>query len=189
MQKNKLLLLLPISLLAILSACSGSDVAETSIGDLPKWVLTPEVEDGIASAECVTYSGNLSVDKQHATALARTSLAQRIETQVNALDKVYQEKVEGKAGAQSSSTFSSVSKQLTKQSLTGSTVLKVDVIQIGKQDNLCVLVGIEQASTKALFEDLLKRSNTKVSASQKDVLYDEFKAQKAEEELDVEMDK
>jgi hypothetical protein len=181
--------LLSLSSIVFLAACSSTSVETTSVGDIPSWVLNPQVEEGIAVSECVLFSGNMSIDKQQALANARTSLAQRIETRVSAMDKSYRDKVEVASGVESGSTFSSVSKQVTQQTLVGTTPVKTDITKIAGKDNLCVLVAIGQESTKDIFEQLVTEADRPMNASQKDVLYAEFKAQRAEDQLDLEIEK
>lgn len=181
--------LLSLSSIAFLVACSSTPIETTSVGDIPSWILNPQVEEGIAVSECVLFSGNMSIDKQQAIANARTSLAQRIETRVSAMDKSYRDKVEVASGVESGSTFSSVSKQVTQQTLVGTTPIKVDITKIAGKDNLCVLVAIGQQSTKAVFDQLIDEAQRPMSAKQQDVLYEEFKAQRAEEQLDKELEK
>ena len=84
--------LLGLGCAALLAACASSgpapEQAQQSSSELPVWVLNPYIEDGFASAQCVPYSGNMSIDRQLAVANARTDLAQQLETKVAALDKV-----------------------------------------------------------------------------------------------------
>jgi len=177
--------LLNLSAIVLLSACSSSDpMQETVVGDIPSWILNPQVEEGIAVSECVLWSGNMSIDKQQAIANARTSLAHRIETRVSAMDKTYRDKVEVASGVESGSTFSSVSKQVTQQTLIGTNPIKTDIISIADKDNLCVLVAIGQASTKAIFDGLIDAAQRPMNTGQKDALYQEFKAQRADLQLD-----
>ena len=182
--------LLTLPALALLTACSNSNPAqETTVGSIPSWILNPQIEDGIAVSECVLWSGNMSIDKQQAIANARTALAQRIETRISALDKTYRDKVEVASGVESGSTFSSVSKQVTQQTLVGTTPIKTDIVNIAGKDNLCVLVAIGQQATKNVFDELISAAKRPMNAQQEDVLYQEFKAQRAEQQLDQELDK
>ena len=71
----------------------------------------------------------------------------------------------------------------------GTSVLKTDIVELAGKDNLCVLLAIGQDSTKEIFDTLVNESNRPMSASQKDVLYAEFKAQRAEQQLDAELEK
>lgn len=188
MCKKAILLSLPA--IVLLSACSSTPISEeTTVGQIPSWILNPQVDDGIAVSECVLWSGNMSIDKQQAIANGRTSLAQRIETRISAMDKSYRDKMEVASGVESGSSFSSVSKQITQQTLVGTNPIKTDIVKIADKDNLCVLIAVGQASTKAVFDELIKTSARPINAEQKDVLYQEFKAQRAEEQLDHELDK
>lgn len=182
--------ILTLSSLVFLAACSSTaPLNTTSVGAIPNWILNPQVNDGIAVSECVIFSGNMSIDKQQALTNARTSLAQRIETRVSAMDKSYRDKVEVASGVESGSTFSSISKQVTQQTLVGTTPIKTDIVKIAGKDNLCILVAIGQQSTKQIFDQLIDASKRPMSAEQKDILYAEFKAQRAEDQLDNELEK
>ena len=57
----------------MLSACSSTqdNSASSSRVNVPDWVLNPVVENGIAAADCIKYSGNISIDKKKAVANAR----------------------------------------------------------------------------------------------------------------------
>tara|TARA_R110001583_G_scaffold50189_6_gene156622 strand:+ start:5268 stop:5852 length:585 start_codon:yes stop_codon:yes gene_type:complete len=181
--------LLSLPAIVLLSACSNSEpTQETVVGDIPSWILNPQVEDGIAVSECVLWSGNMSIDKQQAIANARASLAQRIESRVSAMDKTYRDKVEVASGVESGSTFSSVSKQVTEQTLTGTNPIKTDIVKIEDKDNLCILVAIGQESTKAIFDRLVDDSQRTMNTTQKDVLYQEFKAQREGLQLNQELE-
>ncbi|RBW47782.1 hypothetical protein DS885_01070 [Psychromonas sp. B3M02] len=182
--------LLSLSTIVLLTACSSNEpVQETAVGDIPGWILNPQIDDGIAVSECVLWSGNMSIDKQQAVANARTSLAQRIETRVSAMDKTYRDKIEAASGVESGTTFSSVSKQVTQQTLVGTNPIQTDIVNIADKTNLCVLVGIGQQSTQAIFDQLISASERTVNTQQKDILYQEFKAERADLALDKEIEK
>lgn len=176
-----------IALTTFLTACGSTP--EIDPDDIPEWVLNPAVDNGIAAATCVVWSGNLSIDKAQATSLSRTALAQQIETQVRALDKTYLDKVEVNSGSQAGSTFTSASKQLTEQSLNGSKVTRTEFADFDGKKHLCVMTALGDPETKALYEELLQKSGKQLNPQQKDVLYQEFKAQKAMDELDAEIEK
>ena len=175
----------------IISGCNSTPEKDTSsaISNLPNWVLNPEVSDGIAATDCVKFSGNLSVDKKLATASSRLALAQQIETRVEGLEKNYSSRVESNEERTVGTNFSSVSKQLTKQKLQGSRVIKSDIINIAGKDHFCVLTAIEPLVTKSLFDDIIKQSNRSINPKDEKFLYQEFKAFKAEENLDKEIKK
>ncbi|MDC3211679.1 hypothetical protein NQU47_03795 [Pseudoalteromonas distincta] len=175
----------------IISGCNSTPEKDTSsaISNLPNWVLNPEVSDGIAATDCVKFSGNLSVDKKLATASSRLALAQQIETRVEGLEKNYSSRVDSNEERTVGTNFSSVSKQLTKQKLQGSRVIKSDIINIAGKDHFCVLTAIEPLVTKSLFDDIIKQSNRSINPKDEKFLYQEFKAFKAEENLDKEIKK
>ncbi|WP_299264224.1 hypothetical protein [uncultured Psychrosphaera sp.] len=175
-----------IAITAALAACGTTPETPDELNaNIPEWVLSPTVEDGIAAAACVSASGSMTTDRAQATALSRVDLAQQIGTKVQVLDKTYQERIDVDGKAQVGSTFSSVSKQLTEQSLTGARVSKTSYANFDGKNQLCVLTTLGSSATKELFENILKQSERPVTPDQERVLYQEFKAYKAQEELDA----
>ena len=186
--KKKLLVL---GCAALLAACASTEQAaqapQQSGADLPVWVLNPYIEDGFASAQCVPYSGNMSIDRQLAVANARTDLAQQLETKVAVLDKVFRERTDVSSGVSSGSTFSSVSKQLTQQTLIGTRPERVDFVEIDGKKNLCVLLTMGREKTLSLFDNLLEASERNVQPSTREVLLQEFKGAEAQKDLNREL--
>ena len=188
--KNTMKIATALTLSAIVAACgSAPDSAEALNKNIPDWVLNPVLEDGLASSVCVPSSGHMSTDKAQATSLARVELAQQINTRVKALDKTFQERIDVDNSAQVGSTFTSVSKQLTNQSMTGARVIKTAYANFNGKDQLCVLAALGSSSTKELFDNIIKDSQRNVTIDQERILYQEFKAQKAQEELEAELKK
>ena len=175
-------------LLGILTACGGKKVEQepTGVGleEFPSWVIDPKVEGGIAASDCIPWSGNLSVDKAQVTAQARATLAKQLEVRVSALDKTYIERTDAAGKTVTGSSFSSVSKQLSDQHLRGSRLSKISKIPIDGVKNLCGMVTIDPKRTEEIFKEILESSNRPVSAQDKDILYQEFKAYKAQQDLD-----
>ena len=176
---------------SMLSACSSTSdsSASSSRVNVPDWVLNPIVENGIAAADCIKYSGNISIDQKMAVANSRLALAQQIETRIEGLDKTFSNRVDANEATTVGSTFSSVSKQLTKQTLRGSRVVKADIVDIGGKDYFCALTTLSPELTKTLFQDLVKETKLKIDPKDEQFLYQEFKAFKAEQDLEKEIDR
>jgi hypothetical protein len=137
----------------------------------------------------VKFSGNLSIDKKLATANSRLALAQQIETRIEGLEKTYSNRTDANDDTTVGTSFSSVSKQLTKQKLQGSRLIKSDIVNISGKDHFCVLTALEPNQTKSLFNDILKQSQRTINPADEKFLYQEFKAKKAENDLDQEIKK
>ena len=152
------------------------------------WVFNTPKSDGITEVSCVPYSGNFSIDKKHATANGRAALAHRIESNIETMDKTYDDKVGLNDKAKHGSTFSSVSKQVSKQTLRSTSITKVKVLEIYNTPNLCILMTINDETTRLAFDDIIKSSNRVINKEQKDNLYLEFKAEKSQIELNKEID-
>lgn len=182
--------LLFVSMVSVgIVGCSTSGIQETSIGDIPEWVMSPNIENGVAVSDCVIFSGNMSIDRKQAIANGRTLLAAEIESRVESLDETYTDKNQINNESTSGTSFSSVSRQYVNQTLSGSRTLKTDIIDIDGKNNLCVMVGIEEGKTKELFDTIVKASNRKITPDNEDVLYQQFKAGQARDRLDAESKK
>ena len=177
----------------LMTACASTEQAadtqqsQQGAGGLPQWVMNPYIDDGFASAQCVPYSSNMSIDRQLAVANARTDLAQQLETKVAVLDKVFRERTDVSSGVSSGSTFSSVAKQLTQQMLIGTRAERVEFVEIDGKKNLCVLVTMGRDKTLALFDNLLAASERQVQPDTREVLLQQFKGAQAQQELNEEM--
>jgi hypothetical protein len=174
---------------SLLSACGSTQKAEAPApsSNIPQWVLNPVVEDGIAAADCVKSSGNFSVDQKLAASNTRVALAQQISAKVQALEKNYQERIDSNEESTTGTTFTSVAKVLTDQTLTGSRVVKSDIVSIQGKDHYCSLMTLSPTSTKELFDALITQSKRRVNPQDEKFLYQEFKAAQAQEELDKTM--
>ena len=117
----------------------------------------------------------------------RLALAQQIETRIEGLDKTFANRVDANDKTTVGSTFSSVSKQLTKQTLRGSRVVKADIVDIAGKDYFCALTTLSPELTKTLFQDLVKETKLKIDPQDEQFLYQEFKAFKAEQDLEKEI--
>ena len=165
---------------AMLTACGSTP--ETKLTTLPDWVAAPVIEDGIAASECVKASSKMSIDKKMVTA-ARTTIAQQLNSKVDAMAKTYSRRTETNEDTYVSGTFEDVSKQLTKQSLTGSQLVRFEQVMINNQPHWCGMVTMSPATTKALFDDLVEAADVPLNAKDEALMYEEFRAHKAQEDL------
>lgn len=159
------------------------DQAE-SHGGLPEWVAMPGVKDGIAATSCVGWSGQFDVDRRQALANARQALAQQIQVRVESMDETYARRTTGGDEDVTSSVFESVSRQVTDQNLQGAIPQRVEPVTIADEKQLCAMIAMQPDKTRALFEQIVAASNAEVTARDKEVLYEEFKAEQARERLD-----
>lgn len=180
-----------VLLAVFLAACASNEVQQPETSDSgtfdtrPDWVKLPTVEDGLASTQCVAKKGSTSIMQGKAVALARAEIARQIEVKATALDKTYSRLTEASSGDSFGETFESVSKTVANQNLSGTRPVKAEYIQgIDGKPEYCVMVTMSPALTKNLFQDLLKEANAQVSAQDEAILYEEFKAYKAHQELD-----
>ncbi|WP_417347812.1 hypothetical protein [Ferrimonas sp.] len=181
--------ILPLSVcLALLSGCASTE-SEPEINkqlnqndNVPGWVFNPVEKDGIASATCVPWSGNMQIDRSEALAQARIALAQQLDIRVASIEKILVEK-ESAVEAKSSSSFEQVSEQLSKAHINGAMVKQVSFATIDSKKQLCALVTIDAASTKQLFDELLEARGTDIEPLEEKEIFERFKLQAVKDEL------
>ena len=150
----------------------------------PKWTCNPMMEGSIAAVGIAKMNAGHDKSMQRSEAMAdgRDALASQIGTKVSNLFKSYK----ATTGTGDSATFdaasSKVSKQLASQTLNGSKA--VESWTNSKTNELYILVAVSNEPVKAAMSDAIKTSFKNDKA-----LYQEFKAAKANGELDKELEK
>jgi len=149
----------------------------------PLWVCDAPVEGmsvGAVGSAAKTDAG-IAFMKQMAATEARVQLAQNMKVQVQNMIKQYAETT----GAGSKETVdrvnTSVTKQITDQTLQGTKIFRS--IQ-GPDGTMYVLVGLDESSAQKLTETAVKTSMNNDQAA-----WQQFKAQKGQDELAAEIAK
>jgi hypothetical protein len=189
--KKGITLLTGIALTSLLVACGGSkkeQVAECVFPDAPNvpapgWVCDEPVAgvqvSAVGSAE-KSGAGN-DFMKQMAATSARVQLAQNMKVHVKNMIKQYVETT-GAADAETvDKVNTSVTKQITDQTLVGTRIYKTRVSPNG---TLYVLLGMDDNSVAQATQNAVKTSMGNDQA-----LWQQFKAQKGQDELAAEIAK
>ncbi|NWN91965.1 hypothetical protein HLV39_10725 [Marinobacter adhaerens] len=187
---SKIKLITAVLAAGLVAGCASNQSPEQPSSDsgLPAWVMTPSSlagEGALAATECVPDNANMSILKAKSVALARAGLAQQIRVNVQAMDKTYQTLTENGDEAGSGSTFESVSKQVTEQMLNGAIPERVDYLK-GPGDKMlfCSMVVLAPEKNRKIFEQIIDKSNRQLNPNNEALLYQEYRAKRAAEELD-----
>lgn len=178
-----------IAVTALVVGCAATSPSEekSSSSGLPAWVIAPSGlvgEGALVATECVPDNAGMSILKSKSTALARAAIAQQIQVNVQVMDKTYQDLTENGEESASGSTFSSVSKQVTDQMLQGAIPQRMDYIEGRGEDLFCSMVVLAPEQNRKIFEAIIQKSNRQMSPNNEALLYQEFRAKRAAEELD-----
>lgn len=148
----------------------------------PKWVLDPSMEGGLSAVGSAKMGkAEMSFYRTKAMANARDELARIMSVKVKNLVKNFTQTT-GIGDDETVDTVSAqVSKQVAKQTLTGS---KQKDIWISPSKELFVLVVLDPATVAEAVKESVKTSYKNERA-----LWQQFQAKKAHEELDAEIDK
>ena len=177
-----------IAMSALLAACGETkqDVADCVFPDAPGtaapgWVCDQPVEGIEVSAVGSAEKSGAGHDhmKSMAATSARVQLAQNMQVQVRNMIKQYIETTGAADTETVDKVMTSVTKQITNQTLVGTKVYKTRTSPTGA---LYVLVGMDAASVQQASEQALKTSMKNERA-----LWQQFKAQKGQDELAAEI--
>ncbi len=183
-------LALGISLSALLTACGGTKekVADCVFPDAPGtsapgWVCDQPVKGMEISAVGSAEKSGAGHDfmKTMAATNARVTLAQNMKIQVQNMIKQYVETTGAADTETVDKVLTSVTKQITNETLIGTKIYKTRKSPGG---SLYVLLGMDKASMQAATEKALKTSMRNEQA-----LWQQFKAQKGQDELAAEISK
>lgn len=156
-----------VGVAGVVAACASSPQPPRS-SSWPAWVLQPEASGGVAAAECVEASGNLSLDRTQAASAARVTLARNLESNIQASDELLASKT---SGAPASQTFRSSAKLLSQKALTNTRVTRLE--EVGKW--LCAEVTLDAAGTRSLVKEAVATTNTTASADVEEMLLQQFR--------------
>jgi uncharacterized protein YcfL len=166
--------LLPFVLITSLGlvACSSNQPVTNKQDrqSVPDWVMNPKSDAGLAATGCAPLANDMAMSRNMATALARRDLAQKMETRVNAVDKLYSEKT----ATGSSQHFSQSAELVTDQVLSNTSPDRIEVIELNGQDNVCAMLTLDQKTMKSTFRSIAKGTQLKLSQQQEQELYAEF---------------
>ncbi len=154
------------SLAALLGGCASQPASPW-----PAWVLQPETAGGIAAAECVESSGNLSLDRSQAAAAARVTMARNLEVNIQASDELST----SKTGAKSTQSFKSSAKVLTDKALTNTRVTRLEEVTVGKGRWLCAEVSLDSAGTRSLVKQAVETTGSNASPDVEEMLLQQFR--------------
>lgn len=176
--------------IALLSACSSTkdDFSDCVFPDAtdtaaPGWICDQPVKGVEISAIGSTVKSGAGYDymKSMAATSARVQLAQNMQLQVRNIIKQYVETTGETDSETVDKVMTSVTKQITNQTLVGTKIIKTRTSPTG---NLYVLVGMSKESVQRASEKALKTSMRNDTA-----LWQQFKAKQSQDELAAEISK
>lgn len=144
----------------------------------PLWVCDAPVEGMTVGAvgSAAKSAAGVGFMKQMATTDARVQLAQSMKVQVQNMIKQYAETTGAGDAETVDKVNTSVTKQITNETLTGTKVFRSIVAP--NDGTMYVLVGLDEASAQKLTESAVKTSMNNDKAA-----WQQFKAQKGQDEL------
>ena len=175
----------------VLTGCLWNDKPTTAeetyidpeLKGAPKWVMIPEAKGFVSElGSAAKNAGNdYSFQREEAMADARNNIAKQITIKVNAMFKTFKSTTGHNQDGTMDKAIETVSKQIASQSLSGT---KVKETWISRSGTLYILMVIDTQSVANLMDNSIKTSFKNDKA-----MYQKFLASKAQEELEVELEK
>lgn len=176
-----------VAALATFAGCASNPDAGKStdaLKNLPAWAISPTSETGLADSACVQYSGSLNVDRSEAITLASEQLAAQLEKKVAFLAKSFQSKTKTTDGLNVGTNFTQTGQQLVNTTLNGTKATEMGVFEVSDVEQLCVLVEMDEGRTRDFYNKMKDTSKATLDAQDDGVIYQQFRAYKADQELE-----
>lgn len=161
--------------------CAGSkSLTDVSTGRVPMWYQNPPTDDNNFFGVNTQTSVDMQTAFDKAKHGARQEIARQVRTQIDGLEKDFMEEVGSGDNNQILQQFNAASKQVVSTALSGSKVIKQEVVKHDDKFRAYVLMSYPVgASNKALMEQI--KNN--------EVMYTRFRSSKVFKELEEEIEK
>lgn len=180
MKRSLTAVVILFSVLFLYGCSSSKPVAATEGGAVPDWYLNTPQDPNYLFAPSTASSKDLQLAVDKAVTDARAEIGRQVETQVQGLQKKFDEEVGVGENSTLLSQFTQATKTVVNQSLNGSNVQKKEVLKDGQNWRAYVLVAYPiGAANSALMEQIKKNEE----------MYTRFRSSQTFEELDKEVQK
>lgn len=170
---------------ALTSACGSQEPKPALLApaDPLAWVEKPSLERGIADTQCLlAYPGSQQDALQAAATLnARVGLSRKINQQASLMDREYRRMSTAQHNAPQHSggaqvQFETAAAQLAVAKAERGRAIRADYVELppDSKSNYCVMVALDEQSTKALFDELISSAGLTLSEAQQAALYQRF---------------
>ena len=100
------------------------------------------------------------------------------------MTKTHASKTDTTGGTNVSANFETNARQIAEATLTGSKAVKGDLFTIDNKQQFCVMVELDPSQTRQVFNKLVESSGAQLKANDEQVLYEQFRAMKGQQELE-----
>lgn len=168
---------LAVSVALVGCASSPEQQQEASI---PSWIITPEVQDGLAATGCVPASGRINSDSSRADLAARQQLATTMGTQIQSLTENYQRTIDtAEDGIEVGGNFEEITRQIVDQEMVGSRRVRAEYITMEDQRQFCSMVALGQESVTQMLQNVAEATGAEPEAFTTSQMREQFMSQQA----------
>jgi hypothetical protein len=164
----------------LLAACGSSKLTETDTGDIPSWYMNPPSDVNYLYSAVTATSKDMQLAVDKATTDARADIGRQVELKSQSLQKNFAEEVGAGEETTLLQQFTAATKNVVNVSLTGSKVIKKELVEDSGNYRAYVLVQYPVGSASQELMEALKKNEE---------LYTRFRSSQAHDELDKEVKK
>lgn len=147
---------------------------------IPSWIITPEVQDGLAATGCVTASGRMQSDASRADLAARQQLATTMGAQIQSLTESYQRTIDTpEDGLATGGNFEEITRQIVDQEMVGSRRVRAEYVTINDQRQFCSMVALGQESVTQILQSVAEAAGVEEEAFTTSQMREQFMSQQA----------
>jgi hypothetical protein len=160
----------------LLVSCSSSLFHK--ILNTPSWILSPEVDGGLAVTECEVWTGEYSENKKAAENKSHVKLVQTLNSNVAFMEKHYvaSNTSQNNAASQNNLTFIQASSSLVPTYSAKAKTVKIDFADFKGREHICVMVHLDEPQLAMLFDEVIASSGRDIEKVNKQELYLRFKS-------------
>lgn len=173
-------LFLSLLLSFVLISCSSSSLPSTSEGDVPEWYLNPPKDPNYFYVASTATSRDMQLAFDKATADARAELARKVGVTVDDIVKKFSEEIGTEENSQLLQQFTTATKQVTSQTISGTNVSKKHIVKSGSNWRAYVLLEYPLGAANQMILQQIK---------QNEEMYTRFRATQTFQELEREVEK
>ena len=160
--------------------CGSGSLPSTKEGDIPDWYINTPNDPNYFFAVATATSKDMQLAVDKAAADARAELARKVGAKVDDIVKKFSEEVGTAENAQILQQFTTATKQVTSQTISGTNISKKHLVKDGSNWRAYVLMEYPLGAANQMILQQIKKNEE---------MYTRFRATQTFEELEREVEK
>lgn len=149
-----------LGIASILSACSTNNLYQKVL-NVPDWIMSPTVTDGVAASKCVPWAGDYTANKTSAGKLAKQQTIDVVTLRLRSLGAEWLKQID----------FNTVEEHVSQ-----GRVIRVDFADLDGTEQLCTMWYVNDIKLKQLLVAIAANNETVLDESRLESLLQKIKS-------------